>query len=769
MPVSQKPALEEAIAALVHGTQRDPFSVLGPHAGAGEDATVVRAFQPAAKSIELRLVATGASLAMERVDPAGVFEVRLKPDTTGETIPGPEETIVGSGFPVASKPLDGEGGSRAVPDYRLRITYPGDQIVEIDDPYRYGRALTDFDLHLLSEGTHHRAFEKLGAHRITVGTATGVHFAVWAPNADRVSVIGDFNGWDGRVTPMRHLTTGVWEIFLPDFADEEKYKFEIRTRNGAILRKTDPFGRAFEAPPLTAAIVHDASHYLWRDGDWMASRPAQGAWLDKPISAYEVHLGSWARVPEEGNRFLTYREMAHRLVPYVTEMGFTHIELLPVMEHPFSGSWGYQVLGFFAPTARFGPPEDFKLFVDACHQAGLGVILDWVPGHFPKDAYGLARFDGTALFEHEDPRQGEHQDWGTLIFNYGRNEVRNFLLSNALFWLEEYHIDGLRVDAVASMLYLDYSRKPGEWIPNQFGGRENLHAIDFIKRLNEVVHGRFPGVLTIAEESTSWPSVSRPTYLGGLGFSLKWNMGWMNDTLKYFSADPIHRKYEHNKLTFSLLYAFTENFLLPFSHDEVVHGKNSLLHKMPGDSWQQFTNLRLLYGYFYGHPGKKLLFMGQEFAQRDEWGETKSLDWHLLQYDPHRGIQRLITDLNHLYAAQPALHQVDFEWQGFDWIDANDGDNSVLSFIRRGIDPDELVVVIVNATPVIREGYRLGVPQAGHYQEILNTDSASYGGSNVGNLGGVQTMAQPHQGRSHSLQLTLPPLATIFLKWTPQS
>jgi 1,4-alpha-glucan branching enzyme len=777
MPVSQKRALDEAIAALVHGTQRDPFAILGPHPEHLEHpehldgkAIVVRAFQPAAKSIELFLVATGASLAMERVDPAGVFEVRLKPDptpdaetttatavrlkpdTTEETIEGSEETIVGSGF------------SRTVPDYRLRITYPGDQIVEIDDPYRYGRVLTDFDLHLLSEGTHHRVFEKLGARRITVGTATGVHFGVWAPNADRVSVIGDFNGWDGRVTPMRHLTTGVWEIFIPDFADEEKYKFEIRTRNGAILRKTDPFGRAFEAPPLTAAIVHDVSRYVWRDSGWMASRPVQGAWLDTPMSAYEVHLGSWARVPEEGNRFLTYREMAHRLVPYVKEMGFTHIELLPVMEHPFSGSWGYQVLGFFAPTARFGPPEDFKLFVDACHQAGLGVILDWVPGHFPKDAYGLARFDGTALFEHEDPRQGEHQDWGTLIFNYGRNEVRNFLLSNALFWLEEYHIDGLRVDAVASMLYLDYSRQAGQWIPNQYGGRENLEAIAFLQELNSLTHGGHPGTMTAAEESTSFPGVSRPVHLGGLGFTYKWNMGWMHDTLLYMREDPIHRRWHHNLVTFSALYMHSENYVLPFSHDEVVHGKRSLIDKMPGDAWQKYASLRLLYGYMYGHPGKKLLFMGGEFAQWREWNHDRSLDWHLLDDPAHAAIKQYVRDLNRLYQAEPALHEADFEPAGFRWIDANDNENSVVSIVRYAKDHREPVVMVFNFTPVARMEYRIGVPDAGFYEERLNSDASVYGGSNVGNLGGVPSEPIAAHGFDQSVRLTVPPLGCLLLK-----
>jgi 1,4-alpha-glucan branching enzyme len=506
--------------------------------------------------------------------------------------------------------------------------------------------------------------------------------------------------------------------------------------------------------------------YDWGDGDWMKNRGRINS-TGAPCAVYEVHLGSWMRVPEEGDRWLSYRELAPRLADYVSRMGFTHVEFMPVMEHPLYESWGYQVTGYFAPTSRYGTPQDFMFLVDYLHQNGIAVVLDWVPSHFPADEFGLQLFDGTHLYEHADPRLGVHPDWGSSIFNYGRNEVRGFLLSSALCWLDRYHADGLRVDAVASMLYLDYSRKAGEWVPNQFGGRENLPAIAFLRRLNEVAYERFPGLLTIAEESTSWPSVSRPTYLGGLGFSLKWNMGWMNDTLAYFSTDPIHRKYHQNQLTFSMLYAFTENFVLPFSHDEVVHGKNSLLHKMPGDMWQQFANLRLLYGYQYGHPGKKLLFMGQEFAQRSEFSEARSLDWHLLQYDSHRGIQRLIADLNKLYAAEPALHEVDFEWHGFEWLDCNDADNSVFSFMRRGKNPQDLLVVVLNATPVVRPGYRIGVPQPGFYQEVLNTDSANYGGSNAGNMGGAQSAPMPQMGRPHSIALTLPPLAATFLKWLP--
>jgi 1,4-alpha-glucan branching enzyme len=580
-----------------------------------------------------------------------------------------------------------------------------------------------------------------------------------------VSLVGDLNGWDGRVTPMRLLVpNGIWEIFIPDLADGEKYKFEIRAKSGALLKKSDPFGFAFEVPPQSASIVRDISRYQWHDQEWLAARPAHGGWLDRPAAFYEVHLGSWARVPEEGNRFLTYREMAHRLVPYVKEMGFTHIELLPVMEHPFSGSWGYQVLGFFAPTSRFGPPDDFKFLVDACHQAGLGVVLDWVPGHFPRDAHGLAQFDGTALYEHADPRQGEHQDWGTLIFNYGRNEVRNFLLSNALFWLEEYHVDGLRVDAVASMLYLDYSRTDGQWIPNRFGGRENLEAIDFLRQLNTLTHGEHPGSITAAEESTSWPGVSRPVHLGGLGFTYKWNMGWMHDVLEYAHEDPVHRRWHHTLVTFSALYMHSENFILPFSHDEVVHGKGSMLDKIAGDPWQKFATLRTLYGYMYGHPGKKLLYMGDEFGQWREWSPDRSLDWHLLDQPAHQGLRRYVQELNSLYHLEPSLHQCDFDPGGFRWIDCNDNENSVFSVLRFARDRHDFVVTIFNFTPVPRGDYRVGVPEPGWYAELLNSDAAIYGGSNVGNGGGVGSEPIPAHGFDQSIRLMVPPLGCLFLK-----
>ena len=714
--------------------EHDPFASLGPHVEDGR--TVVRAFHPTVRSIDLKDTATGVLRPMTKRDPSGLYEGRL------ETAPSAQPA-----------------------DYRLRLTFPDGHVLDIDDPYRYGRVLTDFDLHLLGEGSHFRLHEKLGAHRITVGSTTGVHFAVWAPNAERVSLIGDFNGWDGRVHPMRLLTpAGVWELFIPDLPDGEKYKFEIRTRAGVLLKKTDPFGVAFELPPQSAAVVRDISGYVWQDSVWMAARRANGAWLDRPMTTYEVHLGSWARVPEEGDRFLTYREMAARLVPYVKDMGFTHLELLPVMEHPFSGSWGYQVLGFFAPTSRFGPPEDFKFFIDTCHQAGLGVILDWVPGHFPRDAHGLAQFDGTALFEHADPRQGEHQDWGTLIFNYGRNEVRNFLLSNALFWLDEYHVDGLRVDVVASMIYLDYSRKAGEWIPNVFGGRENLEAISLLQQLNTLTHAEHPGTITVAEESTSWPGVSRPVHLGGLGFTFKWNMGWMHDMLAYVRENPVHRRWHQNRVTFSMLYAFTENFVLPFSHDEVVHGKGALLDKMPGDAWQKYATLRVLYGYMYAHPGKKLLFMGCEFGQWREWNHDRSLDWHLLDDAPHAGLGRLVRDLNAHHREEPALHQLDFDGAGFRWIDCNDTENSVVSLVRYARDRRDFMVMIFNFTPVPRHGYRLGVPEPGWYAERLNSDAGAYGGGNVGNGGAAETEPVPAHGFNQSLVLTIPPLGCLYLK-----
>ncbi len=743
------PRLNAQIDAILAARHSDPFSLLGPHLLDGN--WTMRFFLPGATEASVSLRSTAVEGAAASVPVKVTNAVKLRPE----------------GFFEATWP-----SSQSVPpspgSYKIQgRTHFGDSF-EIFDTYSFPVVLSEFDLYLMGEGRHYDTYEKLGSHVITLEGVCGVHFAVWAPSARRVSVVGDFNGWDGRVHPMRARgSSGIWEIFLPEHNEGAIYKYEIVGPSGDILPlKADPYAFRSELRPDTGSVVARLDHHKWQDSEWISLR-ARKNWFESPISIYEVHLGSWRRVPEDHDRWLTYRELGDQLIPYVKDLGYTHIELLPIMEHPYDGSWGYQTLGYYAVTSRFGSPAEFMEFVDRCHQAGIGVILDWTPAHFPRDAHGLAQFDGTHLYEHSDPRQGAHPDWGTLVYNYGRNEVQNYLISNALFWLDKYHIDGLRVDAVASMLYLDYSRKPGEWVPNQFGGRENLQAIDFLKRMNEVAHSKFPGILTIAEESTSWPAVSRPTYVGGLGFSFKWNMGWMNDTLKYFSHDPVHRKYEHNKLTFSLLYAFTENFLLPFSHDEVVHGKNSLLHKMPGDMWQQFANLRLLYAYQCAHPGKKLLFMGQELAQRNEWSESRSLDWHLLQHDAHRGIQRLVGDLNRLYASEAAFHQVEFDWHGFEWIDANDADNSVLSFIRRGKKPEDLIVAVINATPVVREGYRLGVPQPGYYREIMNTDAAHYGGSNVGNMGGQQASDHPAQGRQHSLVLTLPPLAAIFLKWTP--
>jgi 1,4-alpha-glucan branching enzyme len=624
--------------------------------------------------------------------------------------------------------------------------------------------LTDFDLYLFNEGTHVRLYEKLGAHVTTIEGTPGVIFGVWAPNADDVSVVGDFNRWDPTATPLRpRASSGIWEGFVPGIGQGTIYKYSIKPRFSAQrIEKSDPFGFAAEVRPRTASIVWDLSKYEWRDEAWLSRRPEAQA-FDAPISMYEVHLGSWRRAPEN-NGFLSYRELGSQIAEYCQSMGYTHVELLPISEHPLDASWGYQTVGYYAPTSRFGSPDDFRAFVDILHQAGIGVLLDWVPAHFPRDGHGLAYFDGTALYEHADPRQGEHPDWGTKIFNYGRNEVRSFLISNAVYWVEQYHIDGLRVDAVASMLYLDYSRKAGEWVPNQYGGRENLDAISFLQRMNEVVHTECPGVLTVAEESTAWPQVTRPPYMGGLGFSLKWNMGWMHDTLEYISKEPVHRRWHHNDLTFSLLYAFHENFVLPFSHDEVVHGKGSLLNKVPGDPWQKFANLRLLYAYMYGHPGKKLLFMGLDFGQGDEWTETKSIDWHLLQFPYQSGLQRCVADLHRVYRSTPALYEVDFEWTGFQWLESHDNENSVFAFLRRGHDPNQMLVVVCNFTPIPRYAYRVGVPTGGPWYEVLNTDSSLYAGGNVGNGGQVWAQDEPWAGQPHSLELTIPPLGAVYLR-----
>ena len=625
--------------------------------------------------------------------------------------------------------------------------------------------LTDFDLHLMVEGSHDHAYEKLGAHPRAIDGVKGVVFSVWAPNAEYVSVVGDFNGWNPEAEPMgMRGDSGIWERFVPSLAPGALYKYHVRSRyQGYSADKADPYGFAAEIRPQTASKVWDVDVYQWNDQAWMEAR-AQRALQGAPMSTYEVHLGSWMRVPEEDNRWLTYRELAVKLVSYVREMGFTHVELMPVCEHPFDGSWGYQTVGYFAPTSRFGTPDDFMYLVDQLHQNGIGVILDWVPAHFPKDEHGLGYFDGTHLYEHSDPRQGSHPEWGTLVFNYARTEVRNFLLSNALFWFDKYHIDALRVDAVASMLYLDYARREGEWLPNRFGGRENLEAVDFLRMLNEKVHASYPGATVIAEESTSWPGVSRPVYLGGLGFGFKWNMGWMHDMLEYMSKDPVYRGYHQNLITFSMLYAFTENFVLPFSHDEVVYGKGSMLRKMPGDEWQRFANLRLLYGFMYGHPGKKLMFMGSEFGQWNEWNHDTSLDWNLLEHDTHRGMQRWVRDLNTFYRSDPALYELDFESEGIQWIDCDDRQNSVVSFLRRSHNGAGCLVFVCNFTPVPRHNYRIGVPEGGWWQEVLNSDAELYGGSGQGNAGGVEAAPLPMHGRMHSLTLTAPPLGVVVFR-----
>jgi 1,4-alpha-glucan branching enzyme len=625
------------------------------------------------------------------------------------------------------------------------------------------QSLSEFDVYLLSEGKFGRAYEKLGAHLTERDGRQGVQFAVWAPNAKLVSVVGDFNQWDPAANVMRSSSAGVWESFIPALGQGAVYKYHVVSNyRGYTVDKTDPYGFAAEVRPQMASRVWNLENYCWNDGSWMTSRAKSNS-LDSPISAYELHLGSWRRVPEEGNRWLTYREMAPLLADYVRETGFTHVELLPVMEHPFDGSWGYQTTGYFAPTSRFGTPDDFRYFVDCLHQNGIGVILDWVPAHFPKDETGLGYFDGSHLYEHDDPRQGEQPDWNTFVFNYGRNEVQSFLISNALFWLDKYHVDGLRVDAVASMLYLDYGRREGKWIPNRYGGRENIEAVHFLRALNEHVYATFPDVMMIAEESTAWPQVSRPTYIGGLGFGLKWNMGWMHDVLDYVSQDPVFRSYQHNKITFSLVYAFTENFLLPFSHDEVVYGKGSMLRKMPGDEWQKFANLRLLYGFMFGHPGKKLLFMGNEFGQWSEWNHDASLEWHLLGIPLHAGLRHWVGDLNGLYRSDPSL-QRDCDAAGFEWLDCNDSPRSVISFLRRGRNPNEQLLFVCNFTPVVRQNYRVGVPLDGLWKEILNSDAGLYGGSGQGNFGGLAAMPLPIHGRPFSLNMTLPPLGILVFR-----
>jgi len=625
-------------------------------------------------------------------------------------------------------------------------------------------AISEFDLYLLAEGTHYRAYEKLGAHITEKDGERGVQFAVWAPNARRVSIIGDFNSWNPNAAIMRPSTAGIWEGFVPGIGQGASYKYHIESRyRDYKVDKADPYGFASEVRPKTASRVWNLETYSWHDESWMKNR-ANANSLSSPLSFYEFHLGSWKRAPEDGNRWLTYRELAPLLADYVHDAGFTHIEFLPVMEHPFDGSWGYETLGYFAPTSRFGTPEDFMHLVDYLHQRGIGVVLDWVPAHFPKDEAGLGYFDGSHLYEHEDPRQGEHPDWNTFVFNYGRNEVQNFLISNALFWMDKYHVDGLRVDAVASMLYLDYGRREGQWIPNRFGGKENLDAIHFLRTLNEHVYDSYPDAMMIAEESTSWPQVSRPIYLGGLGFGLKWNMGWMHDVLNYISQDPVFRTYHQNEITFSLVYGFAENFVLPFSHDEVVYGKSSMIRKMPGDDWQMFANLRLLYGFMFGHPGKKLLFMGDEFGQWSEWNHDASLQWNLLEHPSHAGLARWVRDLNTLYRGQPSLHATDFNAAGFEWVDCKDFQRSIISFLRRGQNPNDQLLFVCNFTPVVRQNYRVGVPLEGYWKEILNSDAPLYGGSGQGNFGGLSTVPLPIHGRPFSLNMTLPPLGILIFR-----
>jgi len=721
---------------IIHTDHYDPFQVLGAHIieQRGKPTVVIRAFFPGAHKASV--------LPEEPIN--GITEFPL-------------EQVHAEGFFEAVIP-----GAFEIFPYRLKKVLADGRSEVFHDSYSFMPTLTDFDIYLFNAGDHHRIYEKLGAHYTEVNGIGGVQFAVWAPAARSVSVIGEFNGWDRRYHAMRVLgSSGIWEIFIPGLPEGALYKYQVKTQSGYVTDKADPYGFEMEVRPRSAGRVNFLGGHIWNDAAWIESR-AQQDHASRPMAVYEVHLGSWMRGKD--GEWLSYRDIADRLVDYIAQMGYTHVEFLPVMEHPFDASWGYQVTGYFAPTSRFGRPQDFMYLVDLCHQRGIGVILDWVPAHFPMDAHALAEFDGTHLYEHADPRKGVQQDWGTYIFNYGRNEVRNFLISNALFWFDRYHIDGIRIDAVASMLYLDYSRKEGEWLPNQFGGRENLEAVDFVKKVNHIVHQYYPGVLTIAEESTAWPGVTNATEHGGLGFDLKWNMGWMHDILEYFSKDPVHRPYHQRNLTFVLLYAFSERFMLPLSHDEVVHGKSALLSKMPGDTWQKFANLRALLGLMMSFPGKKLLFMGGDFGQWNEWYHEQSLDWHLLQYETHQGIQRLMKDLLKLYREEPALHEVDFAYQGFDWVDFSDSASSVIAFDRLARDRRSIVTVVCNFTPVPRYGYRIGVREAGMYAELLNTDGAAYGGGNMGNSGLVASEPIPYHGRPHSVSLTLPPLAILVIR-----
>ena len=716
--------------AVANGTHTDPFAVLGPH-DAAATGRVIRAFLPGARRVTaLARTSDGRELCeLHEVGVAGFF---------------------------VGRPTDD------VP-YVLHIEWPGG-IQETEDPYSFGLVLGDLDLHLFAEGTHWKLAENIGAAPIEHEGVAGVRFAVWAPNAQRVAVVGDFNTWDGRRHPMRLRSgAGLWEIFIPRLKAGERYKFAITDRGGEVLPlKADPLARATEAPPATASIVAAALDFTWHDGEWMERRGREQA-SDRPVSIYEVHAGSWMRTESDPRATLNWDDLTERLIPYVRQHGFTHVEFMPIMEHPFTGSWGYQPLAQFAPSARFGPTHGFARFVDACHRTNVGVILDWVPAHFPTDSHGLARFDGTALYEHADPREGFHPDWNTYVYNLGRREVQEFLIASALYWLETFHVDGLRVDAVASMLYRDYSRKAGEWIPNRHGGRENLEAIEFLRRLNSIIRERVPGAITIAEESTAWPGVSSPADQGGLGFSYKWNMGWMHDTLEFLSRDPVHRSWHHNEWTFGLLYAFSEHFILPLSHDEVVHGKGSLYGRVPGSEWDKLATLRAYFSFMWTHPGKKLLFMGGELGQPREWNHDGEIDWSLLAHAGHSGLKRLVADLNRFYRTEPALHERDADAQGFEWIVNDDSKNSVFAYLRRGRDGSPLVIA-VNMTPIGREHYRIGVPIAGAYREVLNSDAAAYGGGNRGNLGGVVATEEPSHGRPHSIELYLPPLSAIVLK-----
>jgi 1,4-alpha-glucan branching enzyme len=723
----------DELYAVMRGVHRDPYSVLGMHKmGQGDDAyIVVRGFRPNALQMNLYDLAEDKVYPMDKIHEDGMFEIL---------------------FP----------SRKDVFRYQLDICDSNGNWTRTFDSYAFLPVISEFDRHLFNEGKNYRAYDKMGSHRIVVDGVEGVYFAVWAPNGRRVSVVGDFNDWDGMVHQMRMLgSSGIWEIFIPGLQTGSIYKYEIKTQNNYLLHKADPYGTYMQLPPETASVVYEMDQYDWTDREWMEKKPEKDHWKNA-MSIYEVHLGSWMKDSNGG--FLNFRELAHRLVDYCVELGFTHLELLPIAEHPFFGSWGYQVVGYYAPTSRYGTPEDFMYFVDYCHQNGIGVILDWVPAHFPKDIHGLGWFDGTCLYEHADPRQGEHRDWGTYIYNYGRNEVRNFLISNLLYWCEKFHVDGFRIDAVASMLYLDYSRNDGEWIPNQYGGRENLEAIDFIRESNEVVHNYYPGTLMIAEESTAWPMVSKPTHIGGLGFDFKWNMGWMNDMLSFISKDPIYRQYDMNKLTFGLWYAYSENFVLVLSHDEVVHGKCSMFNKMPGDYWQKLANLRLFYAYWLAHPGKKLLFMGGEFGQLTEWNHDKGLEWDTLEAPEHRSLLRFFQDAMQLYRKNSSMFELDTEDAGFEWVDFSDTTNTVVSFMRKTNDPKDTLIFVFNFTPVPRDNYQVGLPYGGRYMEVLNSDSELYGGSNMGNGGQVMATSEWCQGQPYSTFMTLPPLGAIVLK-----